>query len=86
MSLRTRLSCLNLEDRANPSGPDLIDPYTGADGTAPVVTATPDTTQVAVDIGSGIVAATTPTNTTTSPDTTNSIYKTDMLDLIYVQQ
>ena len=79
MTLRTRLSVLNLEARDNPSGPDLIDPY-GAVAT-PVVTTN---TTVAVDTTiAGVVGGATAVGTTTTD--ANSIYKVPVDSTLYTQ-
>jgi hypothetical protein len=90
MSMRPRLSCLSLEDRANPSGPELIDPYTDVTlgppnhAADPAVTTTNDATQVAIDTAVAIATAATGDATSTDANTYNNIYKADTLDLIYV--
>ncbi len=67
MTLRTRLSVLNLEARDNPSGPDLVYPYGSTVVVAPTdtsttATTTPDTT------------APTTTTGTIDPALLNSLY------------
>ena len=63
-TLRTRLSVLDLEARANPSGPEAIAPYTPP-GDTTVVDTTTDTTTT-TGIGGLITTVTTTTATTTT--------------------
>lgn len=81
---RTILSCLSLEARDNPSGPDIADPYgTNVPPPDPTITlpvyVVSDTMDVATGAGAGIGDVVAPSDTTGILGI-NSVYKVPLLE------
>lgn len=88
MSLRTRLNVQSLEGRDNPSGPDLIDPFTTETTTTGTATTETESSGLLITVVTTTIGAIVDTTSavqvlgttdTSGLTTLNSIYKVSLL-------